>query len=51
MKPKPYWGGWLFYICPKSSVILHAVAMYGPGNNEIALNGMEGAIGRYPYVN
>ena len=51
MKPKPYWNGWFFYICPKSSVILHAVPMYGPENNEIVLNGLEDVLDRYPYVN
>ena len=32
-------------------MILHAVAMYGPGDNEIALNGLAEVLGRYPYVN
>ena len=49
-KPISYGIGWFFYICPKSSVILHDVAMYGPVNNEIAPNGLEGVVGRYPYA-
>ena len=32
-------------------MILHAVAMYGPGNNEIVLSGLEDVLCRYPYVN
>ena len=51
MGPKPFWNGWFFYICPKSSMILLAVAMYGPENNAIVLDGLERVTKRYPYAN
>ena len=42
--------GRFFYTCDKSSAALHAVAIYGPVNNEIAPNGLEGMDRRYPYA-
>ena len=50
MKPKPFWNGWFFYTCPKSSMSLKSVAMYGPENNDIAPNGLTTVLKRYRYV-
>ena len=49
MAPKPYWGGWFFFIPPhKSGRILNAVTMYRPGNNANVLNEMGRVVGGYP---
>ena len=32
-------------------MILHAVAMYGPENNDTVLHGLTTALKRYPYAN
>ena len=51
LNAKPFWNGWFFFIYPRASRILHDVAMYGPENNEVVIDGLGKVVGRYPFAN
>ena len=48
---QPFWNGWFFPLCPKTGRIMYTVSMYRPGNNAIALDGVEKVVAKYPYLN
>ena len=48
---KHYWGGWFFFLCPKTGRIPQTAPMCRPGNNDFVLDELGKAVDRYQRAN